>query len=164
WRQLPHDLAAPEEFRKRSVGAAPGFLQGVSHRRIELPDDSRLYHYLQCHGQRVSHCARFDPGKPDVTGPSPMIAVTGATGYLGSALVQHLLSRGHGVVALVRPGRAIEVPRHPRLRAVEYALGRELPIEAWKGCVAGVHAAYDFSPTDWAEIQRVNVDGSVTLF
>jgi NADH dehydrogenase len=30
--------------------------------------------------------------------------------------------------------------------------------------VAGVHAAYDFSPTNWTEIQRVNVDGSVTLF
>src|SRR5262249_9027445 len=85
-------------FESDPLRAAPGFRRGVSHRRTELAAASRLDHYLQCHGQRVSHCARFDSGKPGVTGPLPMIAVTGATGYLGSALVQYLLSRGHGVV------------------------------------------------------------------
>ena len=34
------------------------------------------------------------------------VCITGATGYLGRALSAALLERGHGVRALVRPGRA----------------------------------------------------------
>lgn len=45
------------------------------------------------------------------------IALLGATGFIGSALLQEALSRGHHVTALVtRPER---LPAHPALRAVK---------------------------------------------
>ena len=37
------------------------------------------------------------------------VFVTGATGYLGGALVPHLLARGHRVLALARPGSEARV-------------------------------------------------------
>jgi putative NADH-flavin reductase len=48
---------------------------------------------------------------------SQTIALIGATGFIGSALLQEALSRGHRVTALVtRPER---LPEHPALRAVQ---------------------------------------------
>jgi uncharacterized protein len=45
------------------------------------------------------------------------IAIIGATGYIGSALLNEALSRGHEVTALVsRPDR---VPGHPKVKAVQ---------------------------------------------
>lgn len=38
------------------------------------------------------------------------VFITGATGYLGRALVRSLLTRGHRVLALVRPGSEARVP------------------------------------------------------
>ncbi|HEY8994468.1 MAG TPA: NAD(P)-dependent oxidoreductase [Lacunisphaera sp.] len=41
------------------------------------------------------------------------VVVTGATGFIGSAVVEELTARGHGVVALVRPGSDLK-----RLRGI----------------------------------------------
>lgn len=46
---------------------------------------------------------------PDVAART--VFITGATGYLGSALVPVLLARGHRVLALARPGSSARVPR-----------------------------------------------------
>jgi uncharacterized protein YbjT (DUF2867 family) len=42
--------------------------------------------------------------------PARQIFVTGGTGYLGSRLIARLLSRGHAVRALVRPGSEARLP------------------------------------------------------
>ena len=41
----------------------------------------------------------------------PHVFITGATGYIGSALIPALLRRGHGVTALVRSGSESRLPR-----------------------------------------------------
>jgi uncharacterized protein YbjT (DUF2867 family) len=46
------------------------------------------------------------------------VFVTGATGYLGRALVPRLLVRGHKVRALVRPGSEQKLQAHPGLTLV----------------------------------------------
>jgi uncharacterized protein YbjT (DUF2867 family) len=43
--------------------------------------------------------------------PRARVVVTGATGYVGRALAERLVGRGHDVVALVRPGAAARAPR-----------------------------------------------------
>lgn len=42
------------------------------------------------------------------------VFVTGGTGYIGSRLIPQLLSRGHAVRALVRPGSKNKLPKGPR--------------------------------------------------
>jgi nucleoside-diphosphate-sugar epimerase len=85
-----------------------------------------------------------------------VIMVTGAYGYLGSLLRRRLDVEGWTTVALVR---------QPRLgdRAFAYALGDAPPREAFEGVDALVHCAWDFSRHKEAEVERVNVAGSVSL-
>lgn len=51
------------------------------------------------------------------------IFITGATGYIGSAVALDLRARGHEVTALVRPGRATPALRDAGVRFVEGTLG-----------------------------------------
>ena len=44
------------------------------------------------------------------------VFVTGATGYIGRALIEMLIERGHAVRALARPGSAARVPAGARIR------------------------------------------------
>ena len=94
------------------------------------------------------------------------ILVTGASGFIGAAVVRNLLAQGHGVRALLRHGS-------PRLNLkdqdVETAIGdlRE-PASlkaALQGCRGLVHAAADYRL--WirnpAELYATNVEGSKTL-
>ncbi|MBX9965096.1 MAG: NAD-dependent epimerase/dehydratase family protein [Burkholderiales bacterium] len=76
------------------------------------------------------------------------VAVTGASGLLGSAVVAQLRKRGHEVVQLSRPA---------------FRLGEEVPHELLAGAEALVHCAYDFKAFGWDEIRRVNVEGSLRL-
>jgi uncharacterized protein (TIGR01777 family) len=46
------------------------------------------------------------PTPPHSASPTPVVAVTGATGLIGTALVDHLRASGARVRRLVRPGRA----------------------------------------------------------
>jgi nucleoside-diphosphate-sugar epimerase len=85
-------------------------------------------------------------------------AITGASGYLGSRLASHLESEGWQVRSLVR--REDRTGRE----TVPFHLGEAVAPEALVGTDTLIHAAYDFAPRSWAEIERVNVVGAQHLF
>ena len=71
------------------------------------------------------------------------IAITGATGFVGRALVRQAVERGHTVAALVRPESAVVRPAHP---AVTVTIGT-LASPPWEDLVrfspdACVHTAW----------------------
>lgn len=74
------------------------------------------------------------------------IAVTGVGGLVGAAIASALVSQGHGVVSV---RFRLEVPR---LQAQDFSSAQLL-----------IHAAYDWRSRKPAEIQRVNVNGSIAL-
>ena len=89
------------------------------------------------------------------------VAVTGGSGYVGSVIARHLLSNGTTVRLLARSSKRLSI------EGTEYAafdLARRPATEALEGVRSLVHAAYDFHPTSWNEIRRINVDGSRRLF
>jgi dihydroflavonol-4-reductase len=92
--------------------------------------------------------------------------VTGATGFLGSAVVRALLDRGEAVRVLARPGSD---RRNIEGLDVEIAQGdlRDLPslLSAVKGCRALYHAAADYRlwARDPGELYETNVTATRDL-
>jgi len=85
------------------------------------------------------------------------VAVTGASGYLGSRICTTLESRGWDVVRLVRkPDPADRRSRH-------FDLAEEVPSESLASVDLLIHAAYDQSLTRPVDIWRVNVEGTGRL-
>jgi nucleoside-diphosphate-sugar epimerase len=78
------------------------------------------------------------------------VGITGAGGYVGSHLARCFEERGHVVVRLSR--------------SCGFRLGDPVQPEVVTGLDALIHAAYDFTACDPAEIERLNVNGSVSLF
>jgi nucleoside-diphosphate-sugar epimerase len=89
-----------------------------------------------------------------------VVALTGSSGFVGSQLAQRFNSRGWSVVPFKRNAGSED------RTAVTFNLGDELNPEVFAShrVDALVHCAYDFHPTSWREIQRINVDGSKKLF
>ncbi len=91
---------------------------------------------------------------------APVVAVTGATGYLGSQICETLESSGWQVIRLVRS------PGQSHGRALSYDLATPITAEvreALRSANALVHAAYDLSLTNSVDIWRVNVAGTRRL-
>ncbi|HEX5926589.1 MAG TPA: NAD-dependent epimerase/dehydratase family protein [Baekduia sp.] len=85
------------------------------------------------------------------------VAVTGASGYVGGVIARRLRDDGWHVVALTRsPTSNADEHRTWSLQT------RQLPALADIDLL--VHAAYDFTPTDWMDIEQVNVGGARRLF
>jgi len=89
-------------------------------------------------------------------------AVSGATGYVGSLVCEHFATRGWTVFEFSRrrssdlaPGR-VHVP---------FQLDSPIDPSVFRQNRVGVliHCAYDFRPLAWAEIHRINVEGSARL-
>lgn len=94
------------------------------------------------------------------------IAITGATGFIGSHLLQGLVGAGHQVRALVRPGRAGALVK-PAGQAVEVHEGDLTKPESLRGFLAGVDllvhvaSAHDHLGDD--EMRAVNIQGTEAL-
>ncbi|HEY6470962.1 MAG TPA: NAD-dependent epimerase/dehydratase family protein [Candidatus Dormibacteraeota bacterium] len=90
------------------------------------------------------------------------VFLTGASGFVGSHVLNALLARGYRVRALVRRDEALPsgvVPVHGDLRTPATL------VPALRGCRSLVHTAalYSFSPRDGATIAGVNVRGTQGL-
>lgn len=105
---------------------------------------------------------------------SKKILVTGACGWLGSAIVRALLNRGDSVVAIdlaISPPTAAQSAREPRLTAAAVDLGEWHQVmrvfEEHRPDVV-IHAAAIVGVVQAADIPlkalRVNVEGAVNLF
>jgi nucleoside-diphosphate-sugar epimerase len=88
-------------------------------------------------------------------------AVTGTSGYIGPRIARRLTNAGWEVRALGRPrsGQKQFEPTEAR-----FELGDQIAPQTLAGADALVHLAYDFSLSRWADIERVNVEGSKRLF
>ncbi len=94
------------------------------------------------------------------------VLVTGATGFVGSAVALALAARGHPLRLLVRRGSDRRNLRGVSAELVEGDLTRLETLEAAvAGCEAVFHVAADYRlwVPDPAAMMRANVDGSVAL-
>ncbi|SCX81921.1 hopanoid-associated sugar epimerase [Thiohalorhabdus denitrificans] len=92
--------------------------------------------------------------------------VTGGTGFLGSALVRHLLAAGHRVRVLARPGGPRANLADLPVEVVEGDLTDPSTLEpALEGCQALFHLAADYRlwVPDPERMYRANVEGTRTL-
>ncbi len=92
------------------------------------------------------------------------VLVTGATGFLGSHVVEVLLEHGHEVVALVRATSDVAFleERKVELRQASLETGEGLA-EALSGMEAVVHSAGVVKARSAEEFNRVNAEGSANL-
>src|SRR5437773_191491 len=92
----------------------------------------------------------------------PCIAITGATGYLGSRLCHHFKEGNACVFQLTsssqRADTSLPVARFSLVEGIDKGFFAENQIDAL------VHVAYDFRPKSRSEIWETNVNGSIKLF
>lgn len=98
---------------------------------------------------------------------SGSLAVTGAAGFVGGRLVQHLLSQGRRVVAVVRtPGLTSGLPEHENLeiRVADVRIREQLD-SAFDGVEGVFHCAALFNHPDrtWDDYRAVNVQGTINV-
>jgi dihydroflavonol-4-reductase len=97
---------------------------------------------------------------------APVTLVTGATGFVGSAVARALIARGHLVRVLVRPNSDRANLAGLDAAAVEGDLTDPVSLaRAVAGCDALFHVAADYRiwVPDPAAMLRANVDGTVAL-
>jgi len=92
--------------------------------------------------------------------------LTGATGFLGSAIARALLARGHAVRALVREGTPRTVLEGLDIDFVPGDLADPASVaRAMQGCSAAIHCAADYRiwVPDPARMRAVNLGGTETV-
>jgi len=98
------------------------------------------------------------------------VAVSGANGFVGQALAQHLASSGHQVLAYMQrsgvfaktAGIIAAAAPDLCLRA-DWQLSSGQEIDVFVHCAARVHVMSDESTDSLNEFRRVNVDGTASL-
>lgn len=95
-------------------------------------------------------------------GRPPVIALTGATGFIGTALRQQLMAAGYRVRALYRPRRGRVLTDAPALEWVPGELADHAALSAlMRGAEAVVHCAGSVRGARRGDFDRVNRDGVV---
>ncbi len=89
-----------------------------------------------------------------------VVAVTGASGYVGGLVVRRYLDSGWKVVALQRNTTAEGLASSTR----RFALDEPLSPGLLDGIDVLIHCAYDLTLTDPQDIERLNVGGTKRLF
>jgi nucleoside-diphosphate-sugar epimerase len=105
----------------------------------------------------MSRMTNEDPEGVDTPIGQPVVAITGAGGYLGSVLVAALGSAGYTVRRLLRSPGSGSGDHHFDLSSVASC-------DALDGVDLLVHCAYDMTLTSRAAIWQTNVFGTVALF
>ena len=88
---------------------------------------------------------------------APRVAVSGASGYLGSRICETLESHGWDVIRLVRD------PNPSDRRSRYFDLEKDVPHQSLESVDLLIHGAYDLSLTRPSDIWRVNVEGTRRL-
>lgn len=114
--------------------------------------------------------AANDRGSPRgsvVVGYGMIIALTGASGFLGAAITHRLAHAGHEVVALVRPTSRTD---HIEPAVSRFVVGDHADPSVWPDLLAGadalVHNSFDWSALKSGSLPRhlrSNLDGSLGL-
>lgn len=86
------------------------------------------------------------------------IAITGANGYIGSILSSYLEKQGHSICQMIRE------PSTNQVKYIQFQLGEKNDYSLLKDIDVLIHCAYDFSLTNYDQLRRVNLEGSVELF
>lgn len=89
--------------------------------------------------------------------------ITGAGGYVGSALARFLRGRGLSVREMRRPLAPAGDGAQPVDAFIPFRLGERVDPEALRGAGFLVHCAWDFRVRSREDIARVNVAGSLEL-
>jgi NADH dehydrogenase len=95
-----------------------------------------------------------------------MILVTGATGFIGRALVQRLAESGYRVRALVPTARRVNIPAWTGSGApnISLAHGSINDAEALHAAMIGVHTVFHLSSAQWwgrrRDLDRVDLEGT----
>ncbi len=163
-RELP-PWRDPYGCRHRPAGAPRSMGQHPPGGCVGLPDCPSDHLHVDHHGQCPPHRQRIarDPhmtstessSSPTPTG-QPIVAITGASGYLGSVLVAAFGSAGFSVRRLVRTPAPDSSDRPFDLNSVGTS-------EILDGVDVLVHCAYDLTLTRRSEIWQTNVFGTTAL-
>jgi nucleoside-diphosphate-sugar epimerase len=95
---------------------------------------------------------------PSTDPATPVVAVTGATGYVGGLISKRFRAAGWQVVPLQRQ------VRDEATLARKFVLGEPIEPNLFAGVDLLIHCAYDLKLTDPDDIERVNVVGTGDLF
>ena len=91
-----------------------------------------------------------------------MILVTGGTGFIGQALIRHLVENGHQVRTLIRPSK--QSPKLPRGVAVEVAVSSLRDLRGLRAAMMGVDTVYHLAGVERrgarADLMDADIEGT----
>ncbi len=88
------------------------------------------------------------------------VVITGADGFLGTALVKHFIAKGWGVVGLVQQAQR---HKNTHVRYVEYNLSKPFDETAFKNADYLVHTAFVKYDRQHPDAMDINIEGAKRL-